>query len=191
MSSESAKRDLRKKMNQIRSQFDSSASGHAGSRIADAFGDLREFNEFRCIALYASALGEPDTRPLFELLVGAGRDVLLPRCVDGGCLDFVKVEDWSTLKPGRFGLLEPAGAVSPESLASVDLFLIPGLAFDRRGARLGRGGGYYDRSLPHEARVWGLAFEAQWVGAVPTEEHDRSVDGVLTEAGLTRTGRSD
>ena len=191
MSSESAKRDLRKKMNQIRGQFDSSASGRAGSRMADAFRALREFHEFRCVALYASAVGEPDTRPLFELLVGAGREVLLPRCVEGGRLDFIKVEDWSTLKPGRFGLLEPTGSVSLQALASVDLFLIPGLAFDRRGARLGRGGGYYDRSLPKEARVWGLAFEAQWVGAVPTEEHDHSVDGVLTEAGLTRTGRSD
>ena len=189
MSSESAKRELRKKMNQIRGQTDSVAAARAGGLMADAFRALPEFDELRCVALYASTSGEPDTRPLFELLVDCGREVLFPRCTDGGRLDFVKVEDWSALKPGRFGLLEPAGSASFQALVSVDLFLIPGLAFDRRGARLGRGGGYYDRSLPTEALAWGLAFEAQWVGAVPMEGHDRFVDGVLTEAGLTRTGR--
>ena len=191
MSAESAKRNLREKMNRIRRQLDPSASARAGSLIAEAFAALPDSPQFRCVALYASMGGEPDTRPLFEQLVGSSRVVLLPRCVEGGRLDFCRVEAWSDLVSGRFGILEPAERIPAEATGAVDLFLIPGLAFDRQGARLGRGGGYYDRSLPPEARAWGLAFEAQWVEAVPTEPHDRRVAGVLTETGLTPTDGSD
>jgi 5-formyltetrahydrofolate cyclo-ligase len=177
-------------MHAIRESLDSEACKQASARIFGLFEKLPEFTDFRAFALFASMAGEPDTRPLFERIVGSGRQAFLPRCLDDGGLEFVRVEDWSTLERGRFGILEPAESAAPVGASSIDLFLVPGLAFDRRGARLGRGGGYYDRSLPPGCRTWGLAFESQWVTLVPKEPHDRLVDGVLTEAGLTRTDAS-
>lgn len=187
MNSDSPKRALRQQMNSIRAGLDSEACARAGARIVDVFERLPEFRDFRTFALFASMAGEPDTRPLFERIVGSGRQAFLPRCLADGRLEFVLVEDWSVLAPGRFGILEPAESAAPAGASSIDLFLLPGLAFDRRGARLGRGGGYYDRSLPPGCLAWGLAFESQWISLVPNDAHDRPVDGVLTEAGFTRT----
>lgn len=190
MSSDSPKRALRQQMHAIRESLDSEACKQASARIVGLFEKLPEFTDFRAFALFASMAGEPDTRPLFERIVGSGRQAFLPRCLDDGGLEFVRVEDWSALEPGRFGILEPVESLAPTSASSIDLFLVPGLAFDRRGARLGRGGGYYDRSLPPGCQAWGLAFESQWVKLVPNEAHDHPVNGVLTEAGLTRTDPS-
>ncbi|MCH2187917.1 5-formyltetrahydrofolate cyclo-ligase [Myxococcota bacterium] len=189
MSSGSPKPALRQKMHAIRENLDSEACKQAGAQILGVFEKLPEFRDFRAFALFASTAGEPDTRPLFERIVGSGRQAFLPRCLDDGGLEFVRVEDWSVLEKGRFGILEPAESLAPAAASSIDLFLVPGLAFDRRGARLGRGGGYYDRSLPPGCLAWGLAFESQWVKLVPNEAHDRLLDGVLTEAGLTRADR--
>ena len=190
MSSDAAKRALRKTANEVRETLDASVCAHAGRRIADVFSALPEFSDLSRFAIFASMGGEPDTRPLFELIVDSGREALLPRCVEGGRLEFRRVEAWSALEPGRFGILEPGVSAERVPATSIDLFLVPGLAFDRQGARLGRGGGYYDRSLPSSARVWGLAFESQWVAAVPMETHDVPVEAVLTEAGLTVSERT-
>ena len=190
MNSDSPKHALRQQMHLIRAGLDSEACARAGTRIVDVFEHLPEFRDFKRFALFASMAGEPNTRPLFERIVGSGRQAFLPRCLADGRLEFVLVEDWSVLAPGRFGILEPVESAAPARVSSMDLFLVPGLAFDRRGARLGRGGGYYDRSLPPECLAWGLAFESQRIELVPNEAHDHPVDGVLTEAGLTRTDPS-
>jgi len=177
-------------MHAIRERLDSETCQQAGARIVDVFERLPEFRHGRTFALFASMEGEPDTRPLFERIVGSGRQAFLPRCLADGQLEFVRVEDWSVLVRGRFGIPEPAESLAPVPASLIDLFLVPGLAFDRQGARLGRGGGYYDRSLPLGCQAWGLAFESQWVEFVPNEAHDHPVNGVLTEAGLTRTDPS-
>jgi len=88
------------------------------------------------------------------------------------------------LRPGRMGILEPAPAQWAEP-AAVGAVLVPGVAFDRSGGRLGRGGGYYDRLLRGLRAVKvGVAFEAQLVGVVPAGPTDQRVDWVVTEQGV-------
>ena len=91
-----------------------------------------------------------------------------------------------------FGALEPADSRPTCALEQVEMLVVPGLAFDRSGGRLGRGGGYYDRALASVPVpfVCGLAYAAQIVDLVPTTELDVEMDAVATEQGVVRTGRA-
>jgi 5-formyltetrahydrofolate cyclo-ligase len=142
--------------------------------------------EPRLIAGYRALGGEIDPEPLLMRLVAAGLPLCLPvaaeRSEEG--LWFRLWRPQEPLVRGPFGAQEPAAAAP---LVVPDLVLTPLLAFDRRGGRLGRGGGYYDRTLERlgAAGVWavGLAFAEQEVEDVPLEPHDIRLDGVLTEQG--------
>ena len=99
----------------------------------------------------------------------------------GNPLIFRLWEPGCVMVPERFGTARPDGAtISP------DLFLVPLLAFDRAGGRLGYGGGYYDRTLPlYPCRpAWGFAYAAQEVDKLPLEPHDHQLDAIVTEAGV-------
>lgn len=111
-----------------------------------------------------------------------GWTIGLPRVADGG-LEFHRVLRWDALVAGALGNREPV--VEPGSmLAEGAVALVPGLAFDADGGRLGRGGGYYDRFLAgFRGRTVGVCFACQIVDAVPREPHDVLVDAVLTEDG--------
>ena len=100
-----------------------------------------------------------------------------------------RLEGACDLSPGRFGILEPPQDAPCSSLLELDLVFIPGVAFDRYGGRLGRGGGFYDRALAGAdgsagPRRLGVGFAFQWVERVPVLDHDLAVHGVLTEEGL-------
>jgi 5-formyltetrahydrofolate cyclo-ligase len=128
------------------------------------------------------------TREILEAVLASDRVLLLPRLVASG-LEFAAVADLKTLSRGRFGVLEPGAASPPVELAPSDLVFVPGMAFDRRGGRLGRGGSHYDRAFPPalEAPVLiGIGFSMQLIESVPMGPHDRRVDGVITEAGVAR-----
>ena len=123
---------------------------------------------------------EIDVRALLLALVGRGHRVGLPVTpARGAGLSFRHWRPGATLTPGRFGTMEPVGpAIVPT------LLLVPLLAFDRRGGRLGYGGGYYDRTLAAgPAFAIGCGFLMQEVDRVPTETHDRRLNAVATEAG--------
>jgi 5-formyltetrahydrofolate cyclo-ligase len=113
---------------------------------------------------------------------------LLPRVV-AGRLEFAAVDDLATLETGRFGVLEPGAASSPVELTPSDLVFVPGVAFDRDGGRLGRGGGHYDRAFPSAPSapvLVGVGFSLQLIERVPMGPLDRRVDGVITEVGVAR-----
>ena len=130
--------------------------------------------------------GEPDLRPLLHDLHARGRSVLLPETTPRGqALLFRRWTPACTMLPGRFGTHAPDG-----QLATPDVVLVPFLAFDRRGRRLGYGGGYYDRTLaglPHGLSV-GFGYASQEVEAVPIEPHDRPLDLIVTERGTVWRG---
>jgi 5-formyltetrahydrofolate cyclo-ligase len=139
------------------------------------------------IGLFASLPDEIPMRPLFEALRAAGREVMLPRVVERR-LAFAFVDGWRELVPGDHGLLEPRAALPSVEPAAEDWFVVPGLAFDPLGRRLGRGGGFYDRVFEHCApraptRV-GAAFSLQVVESVPHDSRDRPVDAIVTEDGF-------
>lgn len=140
----------------------------------------------RRVGLYAAYGGELDTRALFDAL-GPERERLLPR-VRGGRLEWVRLEAWEDLASGRLGFPEPPGDEA-DHLAPGDVALLPGLAFDALGWRLGRGGGFYDRAFPPgTAAPWlvGIGYAFQIVDAVPHDSRDRRVDAIVTERGWMR-----
>lgn len=130
---------------------------------------------------------EIDPRPLMECLAGAGCRLVLPvTAARGQPLAFRAWEPGDPLEPGPHGTFHPL-ASAPELLPAV--LLVPLLAFDRQGFRLGYGGGYYDRTLETlrrraQVRTIGLAFASQQVTAVPRDGHDQPLDLVATEEGL-------
>ncbi|NJK92661.1 MAG: 5-formyltetrahydrofolate cyclo-ligase, partial [Blastochloris sp.] len=110
---------------------------------------------------------------------------LFPR-VRGETLDFFQVRRWEDLVPGPWNLLEPGPQSISVDPASLDLILVPGLGYDRRRQRLGRGRGFYDRhlaTLPARVQRLGLFFSIQEVIKLPCDEHDQALSAVLTEQG--------
>lgn len=146
----------------------------------------------RCVLLYLPVKNEPDTRDLFTALAARGTALLLPRCRDGqdGELDLYRVEALAQVKPGRFGILEPdPGVCIPAAETPPGAAIVPGVAFDRRGFRLGFGGGYYDRLFAREdmARTLriGLAYDFQVVETLPADPWDRPMHALCTPKELT------
>ena len=138
------------------------------------------------VAAYVGVGDEPPTAALLSALVGRGVRLLLPVVGPAGTLDWALGA--GPLVPGPLGLLEPAGPrLGPAAVREAGLVLVPALAVDRAGHRLGRGGGYYDRALATLPRTTGLlavVFDDELLDAVPVEPHDRDVDGALTPTGL-------
>lgn len=133
------------------------------------------------LALYCSIRSEVATSGLFATAVQAGKRVLYPRTV-GATLEFVAVKSLEALEESRFGIREPlSGEAVP--LAAIDLLVLPGVAFDDKGIRLGYGLGCYDRALAAVERpaLVGLAYDFQVVASLPREKHDIPVDFVVTE----------
>jgi 5-formyltetrahydrofolate cyclo-ligase len=184
----SEKRRLRRILSQRRRAVPPAEAARAARRIAARLLGEPVLRSAPRVALYAALEDEVPTRPLFDALVAAGKPCLFPRTQGQHALAFALVTDWSELRPGRYGVLEPpaqAAVIRPEA---GDLVLVPGVAFDREGGRLGRGLGFYDRSFPVSAPrpplLIGVAFQLQLVEALPCVETDRRVDAVITEAGL-------
>lgn len=160
-----------------------------GSRAVAALERDARWRDAARIGLFASSRGEPDTRPIFDAVIASGRAALLPRCPTHETMEFVGLERWDDLRPGRYGLPEPLGEAPCEPWAQGDVVIVPAMGLDRSGGRLGRGGGHYDRcfgALPRGA-PWlvGFGFPFQIVEAVPMDRHDRRLDGVLAGGELT------
>ena len=143
------------------------------------------------VAGYVSIGAEPGTRALLDALRARGARVLLPVLLPDNDLDWAVYEGAGSLVRAGRGLLEPEGArLGPEAVCTADLVLLPGLAVDRSGIRLGRGGGSYDRVLARlgragsPARLVTLLYDGELLEDVPAESHDRAVDAAVTPSGL-------
>lgn len=146
------------------------------------------------VAIYISLSNEPGTGPLVEQLHELGRRLILPVLLPDNDLDWAVYQGPQSLVPASRGLLEPLGPrLGLEAVATADVVLCPGLAVDRRGRRLGRGGGSYDRALarvPVGTFVCTLLYDGELLDHVPADDHDRPVTAVVTPSGLTRFGRA-
>jgi len=134
---------------------------------------------------YHALPDEADPAMLLERLVELGCHIAFPRVAGKGLpLEFHRVPDGEVLAPGAFGIHEPMD-IWPR--ATPQLLLVPLLAFDAQGHRLGYGGGFYDRTIALlRVPAIGIAYAGQEVPALPADDHDMMLDGVLTENGLTR-----
>ncbi len=196
---ESGKRALRRQILQVRAGLtadDVRESATALSRRALA---LPELARARTVAAYVSVGSEPGTLALLDALRARGVRVLLPALLPDNDLDWGAYTGESSLARvrhgGRMALFEQAGArLGPDAVTEADVVLLPGLAVDARGMRLGRGGGSYDRVLARLHRAGArpalvvLLYDAEVVVRVPEEPHDRPVDAVVTPSGVRRFG---
>lgn len=159
----------------------------ASARIAAVLLGLPEFASAGSILLYVPIAREPDLRGAIESARKRGARILLPRSRrEPATIEVVPLgsESLKELRPDELGVPAPGGPAADP--AAIELAIVPGLAFDGHGGRLGRGGGYYDRLLallPASARTIGVCFERQVVATVPRDAHDRCVDRVVHESG--------
>jgi 5-formyltetrahydrofolate cyclo-ligase len=156
----------------------------AGSAVA-AHG-LAAWGDVPTVAAYLSFGTEPPTRQLVDGLANAGCRVLLP-IIDGDAMDWAAYAGPAELAPGPLGISQPTGSrLGTAALRQADLVVVPALAVDPAGHRLGRGRGFYDRALATVAApVIAIVYDEELVDNVPNEPHDRRVDGVLRPAGVS------
>jgi 5-formyltetrahydrofolate cyclo-ligase len=166
------------------------AAGQALCAVAMADPRLRAA---RRVALYLSLPTEPDTLPLLRALQAEGIETLLPVQRTDRCLDWVAWTGAEALASGPNGITEPHGPrLGPEAWSQTDAALVPGLLAGRDGNRLGRGAGYYDRSLALRRPAGLLAvvvFTDEVVDSVPHLAHDAPFDLALTPNGFVPLGR--
>ena len=162
--------------------------------VVERLESLAEVRGANPLLLHRSLRSEVALEGLLAAALARGQRVLAPR-VDGARLLFVAIDYDTSWRRSTLGVLEPeAGA--PADLHGDTVILVPGLAFDERGGRLGRGGGHYDRFL-RETRAKGpilaigVAFDTQVVPHVPCADHDEAIDRIVTESRViaVRAGR--
>jgi 5-formyltetrahydrofolate cyclo-ligase len=169
-----------------------------GAAVAARLRESPYWDRYETLLLFLSLPREIDTRPLLDAALGAGKRIFAPRFVRTGRIEkqggtpgslmFYRVcsaaGPWAL---GPFGIREPGVLTGPLTAADFPaLVIVPGMAFDPQGARLGRGGGYYDRFLAEldargrDYRAIGLCMSCQLVEEVPVEKWDKKMDGVYT-----------
>lgn len=149
------------------------------ARLCERLRGQPAWREARSVGSFFPMAAEPDVRPVIEEALRGGKIVALPRFdpLRRG-YDLVRIESLAELHPGHFGILEPG---SGSALKLLDLILVPGVAYDENGRRLGRGKGYYDRLLAQvQGCKCGVAFDWQLIDEVPAESHDVRVNWILT-----------
>ena len=185
------KAELRQRLLAARAAMTPDERNAAARRIRDAVLALPETGMAGTVAAYYSVGTEPDTRGLVYALWKRGSYVLLPLLRPGGELDWASYEGPESLAPARHGLLEPtAPGRGEDAIGRVSLVIVPALAVDTSGTRLGRGRGCYDRALarvPPAVPAIALLYDGELVGSLPAEPHDQQVSMVAQPgSGITR-----
>jgi 5-formyltetrahydrofolate cyclo-ligase len=166
--------------------------GSDARRIAARLLALPEVRRAGTVAAYVSMGTEPGTSALLDGLLELGKRVILPVLRPDNDLDWAVFEGPDSLVPAARGLLEPAGPlVGLAAVAAADVVLVPGLAVDSRGVRMGRGGGSYDRALarvPVGTLTCVLLYDDEVGVDVPAEPHDRPVGAAVSPGGVTLFG---
>lgn len=185
------KRSLRSQM-LARRQALSHAEWQRSSRSAqERLAGLSEFAGAKCIALYAATRNEVDTTLLLETAWRQGKRVLYP-AVCGQHMVFRAVDHIEQLREGAFGILEPCPTGAAHEADVPDLIVVPGVAFDCGGHRIGYGKGFYDRFLRHPGRtahLIGLCHDFQLIdGDIPADAHDIRMEIVVSDRRLIRCG---
>jgi 5-formyltetrahydrofolate cyclo-ligase len=165
-------------------------SCHASSRAAQLkLLSLDEYARAECVALYAPAHNETDTGLILAAAFQTGKRVLYP-AVCGHQMVFRRVERVEALQEGAFGILEPCPTGTDHQADEADLIVVPGVAFDLTGHRIGYGKGFYDRFLHHPGRtahLVGLCHDFQLIdGAIPADLHDIPMEIIVSDKRIIR-----
>ena len=159
--------------------------------IVDRFMQLPEYQQAQTVMFYVDVRTEVRTRQALPAALASGKRIVIPYCVEGE-LELFHLESMDELELGMYRILEPKaelrGILAKRTpVEELDLVMVPGVAFDRRGGRTGHGKGYYDKLLEHalsKTPLIALAFECQLFPEIPMQEHDIFMDKVVTEAAI-------
>lgn len=179
-----AKEELRRRVAALRRTLLADTRQRFSLAMCERLVESEIFKRAKVVAAYSALRFEIDPRALVERACALGKIVGLPRFVaNTGTLELAEYRPGDELTETHFMVKQPLESASAIELTSVDLVLVPGLAFDLRGERLGFGQGYYDRFLPRmpNAVRAGLCFELQLLAEVPATTHDVPVDQLATE----------
>ena|ERR1019366_98552 len=175
---------LREKLRQIRGQVTPAMAEAASQNVWNILCGLDDFKNALGIGGFASLPSEINTFSILEGSLKTGKKLFLPKMVKNKThFDFYPIHDLKNLVVGAFGILEPTGN-HPADWKELELVLVPGLAFDNQGNRLGFGKGYYDQMLPHLKKttlVIGVAYTFQIVDQVAHTSEDFPMKALLTE----------
>ena len=136
----------------------------------------------KTVLLYYPLPDEVDVRPLLNSLVQQGKRVILPKVVSDSDLTLHTYKSQKDLEPGAFGIMEPTNKeISPDDIEDTAVAIVPGMAFDTSGHRLGRGKGYYDRLLARIPFIYkiGICFHFQLQKAIPADRHDIVMNEII------------
>ncbi|MEE4252996.1 MAG: 5-formyltetrahydrofolate cyclo-ligase [Desulfuromusa sp.] len=173
---------FRKQFLSLRRQLDLSVHLRLSQQAQQQLIASECFARAKTVALYSPINNEVATEQVFLEARKGNKQVYYPR-VDGDDLAFFEVRETSELLPGGFGVAEPVTG-RQISVTELDLVVVPGVAFDLRGHRLGYGRGYYDRQLAQKTQKTvsvGLGFESQLCSLLPIDVHDQALDFIATE----------
>jgi 5-formyltetrahydrofolate cyclo-ligase len=181
---------LRRRQVAARTAMPDSIRNESSRLIRDHVLEMPQVTSAGTIAAYYSVGTEPDTRGLIFALWKRGSYVVLPVLLPDGDLDWASYEGPESLAPGPRGVLQPVEPVrGMGTVARADVVIVPALAVDVHGRRLGRGGGSYDRALARvgpQVPTIALLYDSELLPSVPAEEHDQSVRAVARpEQGIT------
>ena len=188
----STKVRLRQQFRQRRQALTDSQQQSAARQLCARFARLSCFRRSRTIALYCASDGEIELQGLLHAAWRAGKQTFLPVITGPGQMEFRRHRAGEQLQLNRYGIAEPQAGRALIATLALDLIITPLVAFDRRGYRLGMGGGYYDRALRQSSKrsnkplLIGAAHSFQELEAVPTESWDRRLQGVVTEQAYYR-----
>jgi len=175
------KRVLRKQVLNIRKALTAEQIAEKSARIITNVLATAEYNNTTCIYVYMPAKGEVDVTSLIEAAWRDGKKVAVPKVIDKDMI-FYYIKSFDDLESGYFGILEPKDGLEAATCENA-LLIIPGVAFDKAGHRIGYGGGFYDRYLEKHTGhfVMAPAYDFQVVDKIAVEEHDIGVDMVVSE----------
>lgn len=180
---------LRKKYSSMRAAIPDEYHREASEKIAEYFFESSIYRDAEAVLMYLSINREVRTRALIERILSDGKRLALPVCFDNGKMTFRYITSRDSLVKGKFSAPEPDDTCEEYRGGVPTVCIIPAIAFDKNGYRLGYGKGYYDRYLSrfNVVRV-GFSFDELFVESLPHGRFDAACDAVITEKGVYFTG---
>ena len=181
------KKSLRGEMMAREAAFSPEYTAESNAGIRENLLSLPEIESAKTIMFFYSIWAEPDTHAAINAALAAGKTVCLPESLPQGIMVARKISSLNELVPARHGIPAPTSDMPEIAPEDIDLIIVPSVAFDLDGYRLGHGGGYYDRYMPRTSAFrCGIAREQMLLPRVPRDEYDLAVDCLITEQRVLR-----
>lgn len=179
------KKQLRKKIMLLSNSLEKDYKRRSSRSISERLMATVEYKEAGTIFCFVGMENEVDTRPILEDALARGKRVAVPLVIDKGVMEAKQIRSWEELKVKSFGILEPSDAAQTVLPEEIDLAIVPCLSCSHKGARLGYGGGFYDRFMQIQAfPKFCLCFEKLTSEEIPTGRFDLQMDALITEVGI-------